>query len=72
MPEHERTVTLSGPGLAGSYIVAEERDDGSLLLRPGPVEEVVAEFADRALTEDEQEEMFRRLDRAAGPDRGSV
>jgi hypothetical protein len=37
-------------------------------LRPEPVEDVVAEFADRALTEDEQEEMFRRLDRAAGPD----
>lgn len=68
MAERERTVTLSGPGLAGSYVVAEERDDGSLVLRPESVEDVVAEFADRTLAEDEHEEMFRRLDRAAGPD----
>lgn len=67
MPERERTVTLTERGRAGSYVIAEEHGDGSLLLRPESVENVVAEFADRTLSEAEQEEMFRRLDQAAGP-----
>ena len=61
MSEPHTTVTLSEPGVAGSYVIAEQRADGSLLLRPETVDEVVDGFADRVLSEDEQEEMFRRL-----------
>ena len=55
-------VTLSEPEIAGSYVVTERRSDGSLVLRPETVDDVVAEFADRPLTEQEQEQMFRKLD----------
>ncbi len=61
MPEHYPTVSLSEPGVAGSYVITEQRADGSLLLRPETVDEVIDEFADRVLSEDEHEEMFRRL-----------
>ena len=68
MTEHHTTVTLSEPGIAGSYVIAEQRADGSLLLRPETVDEVVDKFADRVLSEDEQEEMFRRLRAASAED----
>jgi hypothetical protein len=61
-------VKLTEPGLAGSYVVVERRHDGSLVLEPESVDAVVEEFADRVLTEVEQDDMFRRLDAAA--DRG--
>ncbi len=31
-----KRITLSEPGIAGSYEVIERRDDGSLVLRPVP------------------------------------
>jgi hypothetical protein len=61
-------VKLDEPGFAGSYVVVERREDGSLVLEPESVNAVVEEFADRVLTEAEQDDMFRRLDAAA--DRG--
>lgn len=61
------TVTITEPGLAGSYVVAEQRPDGSLVLEPETIDQVVEKFADRTLTENEQEEMFARL--AAASDR---
>ncbi|MDQ3632073.1 MAG: hypothetical protein M3417_12545 [Actinomycetota bacterium] len=61
MSEHHTTITLSEPGFAGSYVITEQRADGSLLLRPETVDEVIDEFADRVLSEDQQDEMFRRL-----------
>ena len=60
-------VTLTEPAVvAGSYVVCEQRDDGTLVLRPETSEEVIEQFADRPLSEKEQEEMFRRL--AASPE----
>lgn len=66
------TVKLTEPEFAGSYVVTEQRPDGSLVLEPETVDEVVSDLADHALSEDEQDEMFRRLDvavdRQATPD----
>lgn len=59
------TVKLTEPEFAGSYVVAEKRADGSLVLEPETVDEVVSELADRPLSEEQQDEMFRRLDAAA-------
>lgn len=56
---------LSESGYAGSYVVIERRQDGTLVLAPESVDSVVADFADRVLSEDEHEELFRRLDTAA-------
>lgn len=58
-------VTLTEPDYAGSYIVVERRQDGSLVLEPESVDAVIDHFADRTLTAAEQDEMFRRLDAAA-------
>ena len=60
-----RRVRLTEPGLAGIYVVVEQRADGCLLLRPETVDEVVDELADRRLTEAQQEDAFGRLDQAA-------
>lgn len=60
---------LTEPDYAGSYVVVERRQDGSLVLEPESVDALVEEFADRVLTEAEQDEMFRRLDAAAAGDR---
>jgi hypothetical protein len=57
-------VTLTEPGVAGSYVVAERRADGTLVLRPESSEEVVERFADRPLSEAELEESLDRLDGA--------
>lgn len=62
------TVKLTEPSFEGSYVVVERRCDGSLVLEPESVDAVVEEFADRVLTEAEQDEMFRRLAFAADRD----
>ena len=59
------TVQLTEPEFAGSYVVIEKRADGSLVLEPETVDEVVAGLADRPLSEGEQDALFRRLDAAA-------
>lgn len=64
------TVKLTEPEFAGSYVVTERRPDGSLVLAPETVDEVVSELAGRPLSEERQDEMFARLDAAA--DRDSV
>lgn len=58
-------MTLTEPDYAGSYVVVERRQDGSLVLEPESVDAVIDQFADRVLTAAEQDEMFRRLDDAA-------
>lgn len=65
-------VKLTEPEFAGSYVVVERRADGSLILEPESVEAVVEQFADRVLSEDEQNDMFRRLDVAAERDGGTA
>jgi hypothetical protein len=45
-------VTLTGPEIAGSYVVAERRDDGTLVLRP--------ENSDRSGTEERARELAGR------------
>ncbi len=61
-------VKLTEPDYAGSYVVVERRQDGSLVLEPESVDALVEEFADRVITEAEQDDMFRRLDVAADRD----
>ena len=46
-------VILTEEPLAGSYVVAEQRDDGTLVLRPEASDEVIEQFADQVLTEEE-------------------
>jgi hypothetical protein len=58
-------VTITEPEFAGSYVVTEQRSDGTLVLAPETVDEVVAKFADRVLTEAEQEQAFARLSAAS-------
>jgi regulator of RNase E activity RraA len=53
MKEAPMKVTVNGPDLSGDYVVAEQRDDGTLVLRPEASEEVIEQYADRVLTEDE-------------------
>lgn len=59
------TVTATGSELTGTYVVAEQRADGTLLLRPETSDEVIAQFADRTLSEEELLESFDRLHAAA-------
>jgi hypothetical protein len=59
------TVKLTEPEFAGSHVVTEKRADGSLVLEPETVDDVVSEMADRPLSEEQQDEMFRRPDAAA-------
>ena len=54
-------VTLTEPGVAGEYIVAEHRDDGTLVLRPETSDEVIEQFADRTLEGHEAIEALDRL-----------
>lgn len=65
-------VTVTGPDLTGSYVVAEQRDDGTLVLRPETSEEVIAQFADRTLSEEELLESFDRLRAAAEREEGEL
>jgi hypothetical protein len=55
MTSDPKRVTISGPGLAGSYEAVEQRSDGSLLLRPEPelVSEVLRE-TEAAVFRDEE------------------
>lgn len=63
-------VTLTEPGLAGSYDVVEQRDDGTLVLRPETSDEVIEQFADRPLNEDQALEALDRLTEATLRERG--
>lgn len=65
MKEAPMKVTVTGPELTGSYVVAEQRDDGTLVLRPETSEEVIGQFADRPLTESEALEALDRLTEAS-------
>lgn len=58
-------VALSEEPIAGSYVVAEQRDDGTLVLRPESSDEVIGQFANRVLAEEEMLEAFERLHAAA-------
>jgi hypothetical protein len=49
----------------GRYKVLERRDDGSLVLAPESVDEVVAETAERPLSGEEFLDALDRLDAAA-------
>lgn len=57
-------VTLTEPGLAGSYDVVERREDGTLVLRPETSDEVIEQFSNRPLNEAELTDSFDRLDAA--------
>jgi hypothetical protein len=51
MKEAPMKVTLTEPEVAGSYIVAEQRDDGTLVLRPEDSDPSEAEERARELAE---------------------
>jgi hypothetical protein len=70
MEEAPMRVTLTEPEIAGSYVVAEQRDDGTLVLRPETSEEVIERFADRTLSEDEVLDAFARMHAAAEREEG--
>ncbi len=59
-------------GRLGRYKVSERRQDGSLVLVPETVEEVIAETADRPLTGDEFLDALDRLDVAASQQPGKL
>ena len=44
MKEAPIKVTLTEPGIAGSYDVVERREDGTLVLRPETSDEVIEQF----------------------------
>ncbi len=58
-------VTVSGPDLSGDYVVAEQRDDGTLVLRPETSDEVIEQFADQPLSGEEFLDSLQRLHEAA-------
>jgi hypothetical protein len=70
MEEAPMRVTLTEPEIAGSYVVAEQRDDGTLVLRPETSDEVIERFGDRTLSEDELLDAFARLHGAAEREEG--
>ncbi len=57
-------VTVTGPDLAGSYVVAEQREDGTLVLEPERelLSEVAAETDGQVFRD---EEFIAHLDRIA-------
>lgn len=57
-------VTVEGPEFSGSYVVAEQREDGTLVLRPETSDEVIEQFADRPLSGSESLEALDRLTEA--------
>jgi hypothetical protein len=67
-------VDLTAPGAAGSslgrYKVSERRRDGSLVLVPESVDEVIAETAERPLDGDQFLEALDRLSAAASQQDG--
>jgi hypothetical protein len=68
--EDPMKVTLTEPAFGGSYVVAEQREDGTLVLRPESGDEVIEQFADRALSEAGMLEAFDRLHAAAAREEG--
>ena len=58
-------VILQEPGLEGSYVVSERHPDGTVVLRPETIDDVVAQYANRPLDEAEQQRAFERAARAA-------
>jgi hypothetical protein len=54
-------------GRLGRYKVSERRRDGSLVLVPETVEEVIAETADRPLDSDQFLDALDRLSAASSP-----
>jgi hypothetical protein len=63
MKEAPMRVTLTEPDeMAGSYVVREQRDDGTLVLRPETSEEAIEQVADRPMS---GEEFLASLDRVA-------
>jgi len=68
--EDPMKVTLTEPEIAGSYVVAEQRADGTLVLRPERSDEVIEQFADTALSEGGMLEAFDRLHAAAAREEG--
>ena len=64
MKEAPIKVTLTEPGIAGSYDVVERREDGTLVLRPETSDEVIEQFSNRPLSEADFTESFDRLDAA--------
>jgi hypothetical protein len=61
MKEAPMKVTLTEPAIAGSYVVVEQRDDGTLVLRPETTDDVIEQFADRPLSDAEAIEALDRL-----------
>jgi len=61
LKEAPMKVTLTEPGLAGSYDVVEQRNDGTLVLRPETSDEVIEQFSDRVLTAEEFVGSLERL-----------
>lgn len=61
MAEAPTKVILTEPGVAGRYDVVEQRDDGTLVLRPETSDEVIDQFAGRVLTEEEFVGSLERL-----------
>ena len=57
-------VTLTEPDIAGSYVVAERREDGTLVLRSETSDEVIEQFPDRTLEGDELLGALERLHEA--------
>jgi hypothetical protein len=57
-------VTLTEPEIAGSYVVAGQREDGTLVLQPETSDQVIEQFADRPLEGDEFLEALDRLHEA--------
>jgi len=61
MKEAPMKVTVDGPELFGSYVVGEQRDDATLVLWPETGDDVIEQFADRTLSEDEFLASLERL-----------
>ncbi len=55
-------ITVTEPGIAGSYVVEERNDDGSLLLRPDTsIEAIQRRLGGRPMSDAEFEEAFGDL-----------
>lgn len=63
MTEANVKVTLTEPGIAGSYIVAEKRPDGALVLKPEreKLSAVIAETDGKVFRDDEFIEHLERV-----------
>jgi hypothetical protein len=66
MEETPMKVTLTEPAtIAGAYVVREQQDDGTLVLRPEASQEVIEQFANRPLSGAEMLESLERLSAAS-------